>query len=105
MGIQKRCFASLNMTMNIFACAIFCHCERAQRASVAINRQGILMILALYTVDCFAHARNDKNSVCKIFHCHVALAKHCIIASESVSSVTIETNQRSAPSGAQKPRV
>ena len=32
-------------------------------------------------------------------------AKHCIIASESVSSVTIETNQRSAPSGAQKPRI
>ena len=32
-------------------------------------------------------------------------AKYCIIASESVSSVTIETNQRSAPSGAQKPRI
>ena len=24
---SKRCFASLNMTMDIFACAILCHCE------------------------------------------------------------------------------
>ena len=34
----------------------YCHCERAHWASVATNRQGILMILALYTVDCFGFA-------------------------------------------------
>ena len=35
------------------------HCERPL-GRVAINRQRIPIILALYTVDCFAYARNDK---------------------------------------------
>ena len=47
------------------------HCERAQRASAATNRQGILMILALHTVDCFALLAMTKNSACKNIHCHV----------------------------------
>ena len=33
---------------------------RASVTSVVTNRQGILMILALHTVDCFANARNDN---------------------------------------------
>ena len=42
------------------------HCERAQRASAATNRQGILMILALYTVDCFGYRlAMTQNSACK----------------------------------------
>ena len=42
---------TLNMTMNIFACAILCHCEAIAEA---INKQGIPMILALHTVGCHA---------------------------------------------------
>ena len=34
-GIAKRCFATLNMTMDIFVCAISCHCEALAEA---INR-------------------------------------------------------------------
>ena len=45
---------------------------RASVTSVATNRQGILMILALHTVDCFGYRlAMTQNSACKIFHCHV----------------------------------
>ena len=52
------------------------HCERAQRASVAINRQGILMILALYTVDCFALLAMTRGSVHKVVSVMLSEAKH-----------------------------
>ena len=57
-GIAKRCFASLNMTNGIFGGATLVALIvslRASSASVAINRQGIFMILALHTVDCFGY--------------------------------------------------
>ena len=45
---------------------------RASKASVATNRQGILMILALYTVDCFGYRlAMTRNSIHKNIYCHV----------------------------------
>ena len=52
----------------------FCHCERAQRASVATNRQGILMILALHTVDCFALLAMTIGISCHVERSETSLA-------------------------------
>ena len=45
---------TLNMTNGVATLVALIVSLRASTASVAINRQEILMILALYTVDCFA---------------------------------------------------
>ena len=47
---------TLNMTMDIFVYAIFCHCERAQRASAATNR-----IKHSKTFDYFSYRLAKKN--------------------------------------------
>ena len=45
----------------------YCHCERAQRASVATNRVG-----RSETLDCFGYRlAMTRNSTHKNIHCHV----------------------------------
>ena len=52
---------------------------RASKASVATNRQGILMILALYTVDCFGYRlAMTMGSVHKNFIVMLSEAKHLL---------------------------
>ena len=61
---------------------------RVSVTSVATNRQRILMILALHTVDCFGcRLAMTQNSACKNIHCHVERSETSLLDSALFDSL------------------